>query len=96
MTHHLELLSQSDHRLFSVGYELFQVLISQLLPSTALPRTLPASFCNGRKNSEGKKVKEDAYRRLIREIDNAQSDHSSTDRRDTTRPISKFRSNLRA
>lgn len=44
LTIHLELLPQSKHRLFSVGHELLQVLIPQLLASTALPRTLPASF----------------------------------------------------
>lgn len=65
MTHHLELLSQSNHRLFSVGHELLQVLIPQLLASTALPRALPASFCNGiAKENEGEKTDP-----LIREID---------------------------
>lgn len=57
MTHHLELLSQSNHRLFSVGHELLQVLIPQLLASTAFPRALPASFCNGiAKENEGEKT----------------------------------------
>lgn len=53
-THHLELLPQSKHRLFSVGYELLQVLIPKLLASTALPRTLPASFCKRNAKTDGK------------------------------------------
>lgn len=49
LPYHIELFSEGDDGLFSISDKLLQVLISELFTSTALPRALPASFYEKKK-----------------------------------------------